>query len=92
MSRHCGSPQLLHSECTTSARRFLSNGIYWHSLRNQLLKLAYTIGLPTSLLNLAYERREQINVKYDTPSPKSGECVQILAVYERACTQNNSPL
>eukprot|EP00013_Stygamoeba_regulata_P021182 CAMPEP_0177658082 /NCGR_PEP_ID=MMETSP0447-20121125/16601_1 /TAXON_ID=0 /ORGANISM="Stygamoeba regulata, Strain BSH-02190019" /LENGTH=323 /DNA_ID=CAMNT_0019162625 /DNA_START=66 /DNA_END=1037 /DNA_ORIENTATION=- len=64
MNHRYGAPRLLDTHCVTSARRFLAAGVYWHSLRNQLLKIGYSLGLPPAILNILYESREQINVKY----------------------------
>ena len=56
-------PQILPELSTTSAIRFVKNGIYFQSLMNQLLKLGYYLKIPHRRLNLIYEKGLDLNGK-----------------------------
>jgi glycosyltransferase involved in cell wall biosynthesis len=63
LARH-GKPHLLPHLATTSAVRFLKNGIYRQAFLNQYLKLAYYLKTDPKKMNSHYEKDLPLNVKY----------------------------
>lgn len=57
-------PRLLPFYATTSAKRFIQNGIVRQSLLNQILKLAFALGANDKLMNQIYEKGLNLNSKY----------------------------
>jgi hypothetical protein len=54
--RKFGQLAFVSEAVETSAHRFLKHGIFYHSLRNQVLKIMYHIGVPPGTLKRIYER------------------------------------
>ncbi len=63
--RQFSKPLLAQGQVITSARRFRQRGIYRHAMLNQLLKICYHFNIDPRWLNLLYEQKASINVKYD---------------------------
>jgi glycosyltransferase involved in cell wall biosynthesis len=63
--RQFSKPLLAKGQVITSARRFRQRGIYRHAMLNQLLKICYHFNIDPRWLNLLYEQKASINVKYD---------------------------
>jgi glycosyltransferase involved in cell wall biosynthesis len=57
-------PVLSQGKVITSARRFHQRGIYRHAMLNQWLKICYHLNIDPRSLNLLYEQKAGINVKY----------------------------
>lgn len=55
--RKQGKLVFLKGPVVTSAYRFVKNGVFFHTLRNQLLKLFYLLGIPPKVLKRIYEWR-----------------------------------
>jgi len=53
--RKQGKLVFLKGPVLTSAHRFIKNGIFFHTFRNQLLKLLYIIGVNPKILKQIYE-------------------------------------
>lgn len=64
MLNKVSAPIMLPYCVTTSAIRFVRNGIIYQSLINQLLKLGYCLGISHRLMNKIYERTTKLNSKY----------------------------
>ncbi len=60
-----GKPTRLKFLATTSAIRFLKNGIYKQSYMNQVLKLGYFLNIDKKRMNAWYEKQLGLNTKYD---------------------------
>lgn len=58
-------PVRLKFPATTSAVRFHKNGIYKQSYMNQVLKLAYLMGVDRKRMNAWYEKKLGLNTNYD---------------------------
>lgn len=63
--RQFSKPLLANGQVITSARRFRQRGIYRHAILNQVLKICYHFNIDPRWLNLLYEQKASINVKYD---------------------------
>lgn len=63
--RKHASPVRLKYPSTTSAVRFHKNGIYKQSYMNQVLKLAYLLGVDRKRMNAWYEKQLGLNTSYD---------------------------
>lgn len=63
--RKLNRPVRLNYPATTSAVRFHKNGIYKQSYMNQVLKLAYLLGVDRKRMNAWYERQLGLNTTYD---------------------------
>jgi hypothetical protein len=58
-----GHPVMIPYHSTTSAVRFVKNGIWRQSLMNQVLKLGYHLGFDTNRMNAWYEKKLHLNQK-----------------------------
>ena len=63
--RKIKAPIRLKSIATTSAVRFIKNGIWRQALSNQVLKWKYYLGYNDKLLNQTYEKHLEYNSKYE---------------------------
>jgi len=59
-----GMPFLVPHHSTTSAVRFVKNGVVRQAIMNQVLKLGYSRGWDHQKMNRFYERRVPLNSKY----------------------------
>lgn len=62
--RQMARPQRLPYLSTTSSIRFQKNGIFYQSLLNQVMKLAYFLGFSDEAMNKLYEKGLSLNSKY----------------------------
>jgi len=58
------SPLIVNDISTTSAVRFLENGMLKQWLMNQLLKTGYYLGVSEKKMNQVYEKKLKLNSKY----------------------------
>lgn len=56
-------PLILPFASTTSAIRFVKNGIFRQAIMNQILKLGFHFGIPHDTMNRIYERGLNLNTK-----------------------------
>ncbi len=59
------TPKRFNYISTTSAIRFVKNGIYKQCFMNQVLKIAYLLNMDSKLMNTWYEKKMGLNTKYD---------------------------
>ena len=62
--RKVSMPIILGYPSTTSAARFVKNGIYKQAALNQLLKICFTLGVSEKNMNMVYEKGLNFNSKY----------------------------